>query len=57
MIELNDENITALRAFLAAFDELTGQWPQVEKHMRDSWGIGDPETAIEEARACLEEMT
>jgi hypothetical protein len=56
MKTLTDEQATALLAFLTAFDELTGQWPQVEAHMRESWGIEDPEIEIEAARVALEEM-
>lgn len=54
MKTLNEEEATALLAFLTAFDELTGQWPQVEQIMRDEWGIEDPETALEQARQTLQ---
>lgn len=54
MKTLTEEQATAILAFMAAFDELTGQWAQVEEIMRSEWGIEDPETVLEQAREALQ---
>ena len=54
MVILTKEQAEALAAFLDAFDQtVTGAWPDVEEHMRENWGIEDPEAAIEDARQAL----
>lgn len=55
MKTLTQEQADALKAFLDAFDQTTtGAWTAVEEHMRENWGIDDPETALEAARAALD---
>lgn len=55
MKELTEQQAETLIAFLDSFDlALTGVWPAVEKHMRDSYGIEDPESALEDARNALQ---
>ena len=52
---LTEDQVTALLAFLDAFDQTTtGAWSAIEEHMRESWGIEDPETALEAAREGLQ---
>lgn len=52
---LDEENAATIRAFLDSFDlALTGAWPAVEQMMRESYGIEDPEAAIENLRAALD---
>lgn len=54
-IILDQEEAATLIAFLDSFDlALTGAWAPVSDMMRDSYGIEDPEAAIENARAALE---
>ena len=53
MKALTEDQVTTLEAFLAAFDELTGVWPQVERAMREEWGIEDPEAALEDLRNAI----
>lgn len=52
---LTKEQVEALLAFLDAFDQrVTGAWPGMEEHMKEIWGIEDPESAIEDAREALQ---
>ena len=44
------EELEALQASIDAFEQTTtGVWKGIEEHMRDSWGIDDPEAALEDA--------
>lgn len=52
---LTEDQANALLAFLDAFDQTTtGAWAPIEEHMRESWGIDDPEAALEAAREVLQ---
>ena len=54
-IILDEEEAATLIAFLDSFDlALTGAWAAVSDMMRDTYGIEDPEAAMENARAALE---
>lgn len=54
MKTLTQEQVDALLAFLDAFDQTaTGAWTRIEEHMRDNWGIDNPEEAIEQATEAL----
>lgn len=49
MKTLTKEQVETLLAFIDAVEQRTdGMWPQIEEHMQENWGIGDPETALEE---------
>lgn len=55
MKTLTESQVTALQAFLDAFEQTTtGVWTGIEKHMRENWGIEDPEAALEDAHQALE---
>jgi hypothetical protein len=49
MKTLTSKQVDALLAFLDCFDMYTtGAWSQIEEHMREDFGIDDPEEAMEE---------
>lgn len=54
MKTLTDEQAHVLVAFLESHDlHVTGAWPAIEESMRESFGIDDPEDALEDARGAL----
>lgn len=54
-ITLTEAQAQPLFAFIAAFDDTTtGAWIGVEEHMREVFGIEDPEAALEDAKVALE---
>ncbi len=55
MKTLTDEQAHAIRSFMEAFDlTTTGVWTGIEECMRESFGIEDPEAALEDAKSALE---
>lgn len=48
----NDDKQTLL-AFLECYDLYGPAWPAIERGMRDSYGIDEPEEALEKARDAL----
>ena len=53
MKTLTTKQVTTLEAFLAAFDDLTGAWPTIERVMQEDWSIEDPEAALEDLRRAI----
>lgn len=54
MKTLDAKSADALIAFMECFDlYTTGVWARIEAGMREDFGIEDPETALEHARAQL----
>ncbi|MEM1344866.1 MAG: hypothetical protein AAGI34_09840 [Pseudomonadota bacterium] len=53
--KLSPEQATTLLAFIAGVeDSTTGAWSAIAEHMREEWGIVDPEAALEDASKALE---
>lgn len=54
MKTLTDEQAATLVAFIDSFDlRTTGAWVGIEDEMRNSFGIENPEEALEDARQAL----
>lgn len=53
---LNTDQANAVLGFMDAFEQrVTGVWSAIEEHMRENWGIEDPEQALEDVRQTLEQ--
>ena len=52
---LTSEQKHVLYAYIDAIEQTTtGIWPSVENHMKEFHGIGDPDSALEDARNGLQ---
>jgi hypothetical protein len=51
---LTEEQADVLRAFLECFEQhTTGVWATIEEHMREDYGIDNPDDALEEVAELL----
>lgn len=51
---LTAEQVSALVAFMDAFDLYAAEWVAIERSMRRDFGIDDPEAALADAMRALD---